>query len=259
MTLIRWFELVRLRFRKLFFSAIHPCCWKGIRLLVFPSMEHYHVIMASEYDFIIDAGANRGQFALLCKTLKPSVPIVSFEPVTSEAKIYAAAIGGASGVILEQCALGENSGNMQMHLSRSRDSSSLLPFNRLQAEVFSGTDEIGVEMVKVKSLDECSGFYEKYNHVFLKIDVQGFELEVLKGAKESLRQCAYVYVECSGKQFYKGQAIVPEIEAFLIKENFTLKLIVNEVYVKAELLQGDYLFERTSGLNANSNNATSAS
>jgi len=56
----------------------------------------------------------------------------------------------------------------------------------------------------------------------LKIDVQGSELEVLKGASRVLRECKQVLVECSFAEFYVGQALFHDVYTYLINRDFRM-------------------------------------
>ena len=81
--------------------------------------------------------------------------------------------------------------------------------------------------------------------VLIKIDVQGFELEVLKGSKKTLPNIDYLLLEVSKNQMYNKQAIELEIINFLKKEKFIImesskwKKINN-----TEFMQRDILFKR---------------
>ena len=79
----------------------------------------------------------------------------------------------------------------------------------------------------------------------LKIDVQGYELEVLRGAVQALKHCAYVYVECSEVPLYDGQALRPAVHEFLEKQSFVYRSRHNETCDSdGKVIQADYLFER---------------
>ena len=47
------------------------------------------------------------------------------------------------------------------------------------------------------------------------MDVQGYELEVLKGAKETLCHIDYVYCEVNRNEIYENNALIEEIDAYL--------------------------------------------
>ena len=60
----------------------------------------------------------------------------------------------------------------------------------------------------------------EYN--FWTIDLQGSELLALEGAKESLINCKFIYVEVSKKEIYEGGAKWDDLNDYLLKNNFYL-------------------------------------
>ena len=233
-----------LRIQKLFFSILHPSCWKALTQGVTPSIEHRKVLTVIDCDFVFDVGANRGQFSLISRMAKPGVPIVAFEPIPTEAEIFRKALSGKK-VQLRQVALGNDAGEAEIHLSRRGDSSSLLPIGELQRRLFRDTYEIGIMKVPVMRLDDFKSEWEKYSRILLKIDVQGFELSVLKGSTETLRNCAYVYVECSEIELYLGQSLYRDVADFLEQPGFKFQSRHNETIADGKLIQADYLFTRS--------------
>lgn len=129
-------------------------------------------------------------------------------------------------------------------MSKSADSSSLLPIGRRQTELHKNTAEIGTIEVAVHRLDEFDFHWSQSKRLLLKLDVQGFELNVLKGSVDALKHCAYVYAECSEVPLYDGQALRPEVEAFLKDQGFILQSRHNEQWDSGSLIQADYLFCR---------------
>jgi FkbM family methyltransferase len=239
------FNLFKLRIAKIWFSLSHPQCWQALRFGVAPSIEHRKVLSKVDCDFILDVGGNRGQFSLICGLVKPDVPILAFEPLPSEAEIYRRVTSGFANIRLHQTALGERAGEAEIHLSRSADSSSLLPIGEMQKKLFRDTDEVGTLKIPVKRLDDFKSEWEKYSRILLKIDVQGFELSVLKGAIETLKNCKFVYVECSEMELYVGQALYRDVATFLEQHGFKLQSRDNETVVDGKLIQADYLFVRS--------------
>jgi hypothetical protein len=59
-----------------------------------------------------------------------------------------------------------------------------------------------------------------------------------------LRSCRYVYAECSEVPLYDGQALRPEVAAFLKDAGFAEREVLNPSYIRGELIQADYLYER---------------
>ena len=233
-----------LRARKLLNSLIHKNCWKALSFGVAPAIEHFSILKKIKPDAILDLGANKGQFALVSKMVFHDLPIFSFEPIPDEANVFKQIHGYDQKVRLFEYALGEERKTAKLHLSKSADSSSMLPIGKLQSEIFSETQEVGTLEVKVEKLDDFkSHFLNKYE-MLLKIDVQGFELNVLRGAVETLNQCKYVYVECSEVSLYEGQALRKDVETFLNNHGFSLKESCNEFFLDNKLIQADYLFAR---------------
>jgi FkbM family methyltransferase len=233
--------LFSLRIQKLAYSITHPACWRPLRHGVAPAIEHRKALMRMECDMVIDVGGNRGQFSLISRIIYPNIPIESFEPIPAEADIFRKALSG-KGVRLHQVALGERAGEADIHLSRSADSSSLLPIGREQRRLFHGTEEVGKLTIAVKRLDDMAMAWRKYARILLKIDVQGYELFVLKGAVEMLKSCAYVYVECSETELYVGQALYNDVAEFLERHGFRFHSRFNDAIVNGKLVQADYLF-----------------
>ena len=79
----------------------------------------------------------------------------------------------------------------------------------------------------------------------LKIDVQGFELDCLKGCDLLLDQIDHIYVECSYIELYTGQALIHEIVALLLERSFRLLGEFNTV-INPDIgnIQSDCLFVR---------------
>jgi hypothetical protein len=64
----------------------------------------------------------------------------------------------------------------------------------------------------------------------------------LKGAIETLKNCAFVYVECSETELYVGQALFRDVADFLEQQGFKQQSRYNEIIADGKLIQADYLF-----------------
>jgi FkbM family methyltransferase len=237
-------SLLRLRTRKVCFSLIHSSCWIPLVNCVAPSVEHESILAGLDSDLLIDVGANRGQFTLMTRVFHPRIPVHAFEPLPAEAAVYRRLLARRPGITLHEIALGAEEGEAQLHVSARPDSSSLLPIGELQTTLFPATGTIRTLRVLVKPLDSLPQVWANARRAILKLDVQGFELSVLRGARRALANCAYVYAECSHVPLYTGQALYPEVEAFLSSEAFFPASRNNEQWSGGHLIQADYLFER---------------
>ena len=77
---------------------------------------------------------------------------------------------------------------------------------------------------------------KKFNSILMKIDVQGFDLEVLKGSKHVLKHINYLYIEASSVELYKNQPLLENIKDFLFEEGFFLEGSFNQSYGKNKKL-----------------------
>lgn len=201
-------------------------------------------------DMVIDVGANRGQFSLCAASIFPSAILLSFEPLGApfgKLKTILGFIEKQGNVVKGfQCALGNLSGRSQINVSKKDDSSSLLKIGLAQAEIFSGTEVSHAEDINIARLDDILSSYEVPDHSIMKIDVQGFELEVLMGAETSLAKIKHVYVECSFIELYEGQALASEVIDFLQRRGFRLSGVYNVFwdYEHGKCVQADFLFCR---------------
>ena len=192
---------------------------------------------------VIDIGANRGQFALVARNEFPEARIISFEPLAVPAAIFQDLFREDERVRLIQAAIGAEDGEAPIHISARDDSSSLLPISNLQSEIFSGTEEVGSVTIKVGPLGSFLTAEELATPALLKLDVQGYEYEALKGCESLLKRFSYVYCECSFVELYSGQKLASDVIAWLAARGFRLQGIYNAFYdPQGVAIQADFLF-----------------
>jgi FkbM family methyltransferase len=231
-----------LRFRKLRKAMVHPAFWKPISAGVLPTTEHYDVAFTTDIHTVIDVGASRGQFALFAAEKWPRAAITCFEPIQVAASQLRHVLGDR--VRLVEAALGEAVTQATLHVACRDDSSSLLPIGRQAAE-FRGTDEACTVEVPVRVLREFLS-PDAMRPTLLKIDVQGYELSVLKGAQKSLELVDEIFCECSFVELYDGQPLAPEIIQYLSERQFRLAGVYGATRSRTgEMLQADFLFRRS--------------
>lgn len=216
---------------------------RALRRGVAPSLEHQRVLGLIEPRLVVDIGANRGQFALAVRHAHPTATILSFEPLPGPAASYRKVFAGDERVKLVESAVGPEAGAAPMHVSGRDDSSSLLPIAAMQDELFPGTAEAAVCSIHVTRLAEHLVDESINAPALLKLDVQGFELEALRGCEDLLRRFAWVYVECSFVELYVGQAFAGAIIAWLRERGFKLRGVYNMTYgPDGAAVQADFLF-----------------
>jgi hypothetical protein len=147
-------------------------------------------------------------------------------------------------VTLHQVAIGPESGQATIHVSRHDDCSSLLPISELQDRLFPGTGEIATETIRAGRLAEFLTPDDIRAPALLKLDVQGYELEALKGCAALLDRFDYVIAEGSFVELYKGQALAHEIIRYLDQHGFRLVNVYNLSSDHGRAVQAEFGFEK---------------
>jgi len=218
---------------------------RALRFGVGASIEHEAVMARLRPATVVDVGANVGQFSALIAALHPEARLVAFEPMPDAAATWRRVFDGRSNAVLHTVAIGTTKGEATLHVSARADSSSLLPIGEGQRTVFPGTEEAGTMRIEVAPLDAFLSAAEISRPALLKIDVQGYELEVLRGAESLLRCFDYVYVEASFMTLYEGQPLFDEVAAFLAARGFREEGRYNlSVDAEGRPVQADFLFAR---------------
>ncbi len=166
-------------------------------------------------DLIFDVGANRGQFAQYVLGLGYQGRLVSFEPLSAaHAALSEASRSCPRWEVEERCCLGEREDEVEMHVSENSISSSLLPLCSDHVAIAPEAGYVGVEKVRMLPLDAIATRHWKGATAgFLKIDVQGYEEQVLRGAPETLRRIRGLQIELSLRPVYAGQTLfLPMLE-----------------------------------------------
>ena len=193
---------------------------------------------------VLDVGANRGQFALLALERFPAASVHSLEPLPRAFAVLEALASDEARLRVHRFAAGAEAGTAVLHVSRRDDSSSLLPITDRQVAFAPGSRERGRIDVELRTLDEMAGT-TLLRPLVLKIDVQGGELEVLRGAGRTLESTDALLIECSFVELYAGQALAYEVIAHLAERGFRLAGAHDPEYgPDGRCIQADLLFER---------------
>lgn len=173
---------------------------------------------------ILDVGANEGQYAQKLIKYGYQGEIHSFEPVASTYKILSANTAKHPQWKAYNYALAAIDGTSEIHISENTVSSSLLEIEETHLSAAPDSKYLKKETIQLKKIDSI--FEEELNlrnkNVFLKIDTQGFEMEVLKGADNVLKNIIGLQLELSITEMYKGEALFDEIIAYLKQRAFVL-------------------------------------
>jgi FkbM family methyltransferase len=114
-----------------------------------------------------------------------------------------------------QCGLGPGRAKAQLNVSGLDQANSLLPMTAEHKKGWAGSDTVGTVEVEIISIDEALAGEESHGDLFVKLDVQGYELEALKGAQRSMPRVAALLVEASLTQLYEGAPRFAQLWEFI--------------------------------------------
>jgi FkbM family methyltransferase len=196
----------------------------------------------SGIDAIVDVGANIGQFAYMISRLCPGVPVISVEPdpacfIELERTFQRFGIRGRC----LRFAASDKSGEAGLNVHDDRVNNSLLASGP-------GGGPITSVAVQLSSLDALLADAQPTGRLLLKLDVQGYEMHVLRSAEQALQRCEAVIVEVSFERAYQGGATPAEILAWLDARGFAMHDILdtlrNPSGAGGNLREADLLFVR---------------
>ncbi len=177
-----------------------------------------------EIDTVLDVGANSGQFSTMLRQAGFKGDIISFEPLSEAyAKLIDNSKKDPKWKVCQRGALGDYDGETTINISGNSVSSSILDIKKMHTNAAKESSYVGSETINVYKLDSLADKYiSKEKNIFLKIDTQGFESQVLDGAVKTLPMIQGVLLETSLVELYAGQSLWKDMIERLENEGFTV-------------------------------------
>jgi FkbM family methyltransferase len=195
---------------------------------------------------VIDVGAHKGWFFHCWLDWCPQALVHAFEPYPPSVDAVRSNYGADQRVTLVQMALGDAAGEQDLNvLQDSLVSNSLLvPRRPAWEEVQYQTGSIKTERVSVTTLDAYAAAREISSVYLLKIDVQGYEMQVLRGAYQLLPGIDYILVESGIRPLYENAPRFSDVFQHLTERGF--HLIGMQAWHRGNhtLVEADMLFRR---------------
>ena len=198
-------------------------------------------------DLVIDIGANTGQFAQQIISRGYTGNILSFEPLlTAHKTLQKLARKYKSWSVEEPVALGDENTEVLINVSENSVSSSILAIGDLHTNAAASSGYVGTQVTKIRKLSDYQDQLHKFKNIYLKIDTQGFELNVLKGIGALINKIEFIQLEVSFVELYTEQCRQHEIEAWMTKNNFEIWSIERGFSDPAtgQTLQADYIYRK---------------
>jgi FkbM family methyltransferase len=205
-----------------------------------------------QVDVVLDVGANSGQYATDLRRSAYMGRIISFEPLSESFSVLARNASTDPLWDCRQCALGDADGTTSINIAGNAGaSSSVLPMLKSHQEAFPPANYVGTEEVSIRRLDSVVPEILRATDVaFLKIDVQGFEKQVIAGSRSTINdRCAGMQLELSFLPLYEGAMLIREALDLVYSLGFTLTGLVPGFTDPRDgrMLQADGIFFRENG------------
>jgi FkbM family methyltransferase len=166
----------------------------GYDLVRYPTCETYgehirELLKTLDIDLVLDVGAHHGEYGLLLRELGYAGRIISFEPVTVNFDVIAQCCAHDPSWQAHNLALGSEDADRSMNVMSNSFLNSFLAPSEVRCH---GNRVVRIDKVTVRRLD---GLFDQMlnnagaHSVFLKMDTQGWDLEVLRRSKLSTREC----------------------------------------------------------------------
>lgn len=213
----------------------------GLSLGHIDSLELLEMLREKPPRVIHDIGANVGTWTCLAKSLYPDAAVEAFEPVPEHEAGFRRWTAMWTDVRLHPVALGPRDGSVALEVTDFADASSVLPLTKEGRKTFN-IAPAGRREVPMATLDGLVAGGTVRAPDLIKLDIQGYELEALRGADRSLQAARAVISEVSFRSFYKGQSLFPEVLAHLAERGFCLHAFGSSLQPGKPLIQVDALF-----------------
>lgn len=191
---------IRLMARRCGIETFHANIW------TVPELRLAHFLKLFNVDVVLDVGANAGQFAEGLRSAGFRRKIISFEALPDVQRTLALkARHDSEWMIPAPMAISDYDGRANFHVSTDSVSSSLLSRNKNMDRVASGFEMTSTIETDVRRLDT---YFKPEGRVFLKIDTQGTEAHVLRGAEGIMDSVVGIQLEMSFSPLYEGQNLL---------------------------------------------------
>jgi FkbM family methyltransferase len=212
-----------------------------------PAERRARLLKTYRIDLVIDIGANSGQYAAGLRDAGYRGRIVSFEPLCEPYARLAVLSRDDGAWECRRLALGRERGTARLNVSEDSRNSSVFKVGDRHLRSVPDSRTVSMECV---SMDRLDGIWAEVardaRRPYLKMDTQGYELEVLYGTAAVLSAMSLVEVELSLLDVYDAGPLFQEVFGFLAARDFTpiaFEGVLDDVET-GEMLQADGIFRR---------------
>lgn len=181
-----------------------------------------------DINVLLDVGANEGQYAQAMISNGFSEKVISFEPLSAAHEVLIRNTEQHENWVgAQRCAVGKVNEEVVINVSENLVSSSILNIKDETVEFAPDTKYVGREKVNQYNLDFfLNTHFSENDRVFLKMDVQGLEKQVLEGATKTLNLVQGIQFETSLFQLYDNEPVLQEMLSYVGDLGFELYDII---------------------------------
>jgi FkbM family methyltransferase len=201
----------------------------NIELLKYPTPELDRKVKLLNFykiDVVLDVGANIGQFGSELRNIGYKGRIISFEPTINAFKKLKKLANNDINWEVHHLSLGEKDGETTINLSENSVSSSILESLPELTAAAPKAKFINTEHININQLDTI--FYSlglEGKRIFMKMDTQGYEKNILEGAKNSLKKIIGIQLEMALLPTYQNALNFDEMHQYVTDLGFKLESI----------------------------------
>jgi FkbM family methyltransferase len=197
-------------------------------------------LVSSKAPLIVDGGAHRGHTVARFLELFPRASLVAFEPQAEAARDLRARFPGDPRLTVHQAALAAEPGLLELARLSNDQASSLLPVSAHNRQIHGERLDV-VARERVPAVPLRHAVSQPID--VLKLDLQGYELEALRGAGELLKDVQLILTEVEYLPLYAGQPLFSDIDLFLRGQGFRLfHLYSTWCHPSGQISSGDALY-----------------
>jgi len=190
-------------------QILRPCGWELRQFNEDISLDTYLWGFFKRYNIncVLDVGARHGEYGVVLRNNNYKGHIISFEPIEENFQQLQRQSKGDALWQTHHYALGSENTTASINVSQGTNLSSFFKTSDYGKQNMPGIDVKRVETVPIRKLDDI--FQEVMAHIpepriYLKMDTQGWDIEVLRGAKNSLAHILALQSEISLQPLYEG-------------------------------------------------------
>jgi FkbM family methyltransferase len=189
-----------------------------------PLFRRKALLASYDVNLVLDVGASIGQFGEQMRSdIGYSGDIISFEPLSSAFKLLKEKAKNDDKWEVINCAIGDVSEKAEINIAGNSYSSSILSMLESHEKSAPESKYVGREIIDVNTLDNMiDDLSIDAGNIYLKIDTQGFENKVIKGAEKALNRIDTIQLEMSLVPLYKDEFLFNELYNLLHSKGYTL-------------------------------------